>query len=196
MAATSTGDNEQGSFRIRSKPSVNINLAAITGPSRVYIVEHIVVHFSLILLAISGVALFNSVIDHWLNEETSGSAFSAVLSFEQLAIYMAMAIVGLPLFILFYTRTRKAERLHSELLEARARRRLVYLTLAVAAVVLIGYAIGFVYASILALISAESVGDAESWGHTVLKQLFALAYIGLIAYFVSRLTPGIEGRKK
>ena len=180
----------------RPMPMLNFDLSKITAASRVYIVEHFVVHLSLALLTISGIALFNSVIDNFMDSPAQTNVFARGMAVEQLVAYLAMAIVGLPVFALFYTRTRKAERAHPQILLSRARRRLIYATLALAALFMLGYSIAFVYSAALTLINSAANVDGESWLQTALKQLFGLGYIGLISYFLSRMTQGITEEAK
>lgn len=172
-----------------------IDLGFITGPSKVYIVEHFTVLIMLILTIISGIGLFNSLINHFLDDSTGKDAIYSVISFEELALYIAMAIVAVPLFVLFYTRTRKAERAHPALLQSRANRRLGYLFLMIAALFMIGYLVSFVYSSSIALINAEAVSDGEGWLQTSLKQIFAILFIGLVSVFVSKMLPSLDGGK-
>lgn len=172
--------------------SFDLDIDKIVGSSRVYIVEHLVVHLSLLLLAISGIALFNSVIDNRMGDDAGTNILAGTIGVEQLAVYMAMALIALPVFGLFYTRTRKSERAYPKLITSRARRRLIYVALSVAALVLLGYAIGFVYTTLLAVINADANVTGESWLQSSLKQWFALGYLGLITFFVSRLTSGVD----
>ena len=61
---------------------------------------------------------------------------------------------------------------------------------------MLGYSIAFVYSAALTLINSAANVDGESWLQTALKQLFGLGYIGLISYFVSRMTQGITEEAK
>ena len=176
----------------KEMPQLNFDLGKLTAASRVYIVEHFIVHLSLIFISISTIALFNSVIDHLMEDTMAVSPLLSALTFETLAVYIAMALVAMPLFALFYTRTRKAERAHADLMLSRARRRLIYITLSILALVMIGYAIGFLYTSVLAVVQVETMAGSEGWVQSTLKQWFALAFLGLVSYFVSRLTLGVS----
>lgn len=176
-------------------PTLNINLSGVLAASRVYIVEHFLVLITLGIALISGIGLFNSVIDHLMDSDGNASVYSSVISFEQLALYMAMAIVALPLFALLYVRTRKAERAHPELLTSRPRRWLDYLFVGVASLFVLGFIIAFVYTSALTVINAEASASSESWLQSSIKQWFAILYIGLVALFISRLTPGVGDKE-
>ncbi len=176
-------------------PTLNINLSGVLAASRVYIVEHFLVLITLGIALISGIGLFNSVIDHLMDSDGNASVYSSVISFEQLALYMAMAIVALPLFALLYVRTRKAERAHPELLTSRPRRWLDYLFVGVASLFVLGFIIAFVYTSALTVINAEASASSESWLQSSIKQWFAILYIGLVALFNSRLTPGVGDKE-
>ena len=173
-------------------PALNIDLSRIVSASRVYIIEHFIVMASLVVSLIGGIGMYNAVIDHLMDEPARSSLFTATAQFEQLALYMAMALVAIPLFSLFYVRTRKTERAHPDVLHSRGRRRMSYVFVAVAFVFALGYLIGFAYTSTLAVISADTGATGESWAQSSLKQLFAVGYISLTALFVSRLTPGID----
>lgn len=174
------------------QPQLSINFGAIVAASRVYIVEHFIVLVSLVVTLVGGIGLFNAIIDHFMDDQDAFSTFGAVLQFEDLALYIAMAIVALPLFGVFYVRTRKAEREYPKLLASRTRRRLEYVFMFIAFLFVLGYSIGFVYTSTLALVSAESLPGSEGWWQSSLKQWFAIIFISLVGYFVSRLTPGVD----
>ncbi len=177
-------------------PDLNINLGAVLAASRVYIIEHFVVLIMLVLVLVSGIGLFNTVIDHLIDSGGPVSPYSSIVQFEQLALYISMAVVAIPVFSVFYIRTRKAERNHPEIFKSRPRRRLGYLFMAIAALFMAGYTIAFVYTTALAVINAEAQTSGESWIHTSLKQIFAIAFIGLVVMFVARLTPGIDEEVK
>ena len=175
------------------RPIVNIDLSSITAPSRIYIVEHVLVHVSLLLIAISAIGLFNAVLEHFMDTQED-LFFGSTFALQELSMLIAMATVALPLFVVFYIRTRKAERAHPKLLQSRARRRLIYIALTIAALFMLGYAINAVNTVVVALV--DTGVDAKVWGQQMLEYLFALKFIGMIAFFISRWTEGIDGGKK
>ena len=182
----------QGIEASRSRQRPALNIGALLSSSRVYIIEHFMVMAALVVSIIAAVSLFNAVIDHFMSESSSGSSFGVAVQIEQLVLYISMALVALPLFSLFYIRSRKTERAHPSVLRSRARRRMSYVFVAVAFVFVLGYLIGFSYTTTLKLVSVDTGAASESWLHTSLKQFFAIFYIGLAGLFVSRLTPGID----
>jgi ABC-type Fe3+ transport system permease subunit len=152
----------------------------------------------LAIIIVSATGLFNGVIDHYMDKDQSESfdQISAVALytgtlFEDVALYIAAIIVAVPGFLLLYTRSRKAERLHAGLTESRARRRLDYVWLAIVGLFVIGTLVAFVYSSLMALLGEGSTTANESWLESTLKQAFSLVFMLTAATLVARQTPGL-----
>lgn len=175
-----------------SGSNVSIDLAWVTGPSRIYIVEFFTVLVSLGLILYSGIGLFGSLIDHLMGDDVDALSVP-ILTIDSVVLNMSIALFAVPAFVLFYTRTRKAERKHTKLLDSRARRRLGYVFLMITALFMIGFSVAFVYNSLLTVAESNVGSTGESWIHTSLKQVFSLSFLATISLLVAKLLPGLDG---
>jgi hypothetical protein len=168
--------------------------ARLTGPSRLYIVEHFMLLIALVLVIISGAGLFNQVIDYYFeNTETVAySSYGVSAAAESIILYLSLGVVALPLGVLLFQRTRRAERLYPRLRDSRPRRRLSYAFLMVAALFILGLSVVLVYNTIMTIAGVESYSATEPWLKVSVKLAFDIALIGIVAILVSRLGAAIE----
>ncbi len=175
----------------RPKIEINIDIASLLRASRVYIAEHFLMHIGLALVVISLIGLEVRLVDHFLDDSSGYGSYRLTSALMNLSLYVSMLLVGFPLFAVFYVRTRKAERANLELYRSRARRWLNYFAIAVYSLVAIGYTIAVVNATVSHLLGVEQSSYADGWLQATLKQLFAALCLGFMAFFVSRLIPGL-----
>ena len=172
------GDNKEMS---KNSSDIMANLRKfvnerILGASHVYFVEYLISHIALVLLVISGIMLFNNVVDDLLWE------FNASDLVESIAILL----VALPTFFVFYVRSRKAEREYAKLIMSRVRRRFVYLFASAASLTMLIYAIVFIYNSINTILNGDANVEGASWLTETIKQMFAIGFLSLHVYLITR----------
>lgn len=173
-------------------------LGRLLAPSRVYIVEHFVVLATITLIVVSAAGLFNGLIDYFIKADPDPRAgystydiVTSGIGNETIILNVSIALVALPAFLILYIRSRKAERLHSDLLENRARRRLGYVWLMVALLFIIGYTVALVNTTLRQILGFDDL-STKLWAAAVLKQLFSVTIIALAALLIARLTPGLS----
>lgn len=194
---------------VKESSSSSWNLGSLwsffAGPSRIYIVEHFLMLIALALVVISAIGLFNAGFDYFVGESSTEEVYPIAymdsvsypaplpnLNVSDVIGNVALALVALPMFSLLYVRTRKAERMHSELMNNRARRRIEYVWLAIAVVLVIVSSVTLVQGWLEAAMGTETGQAAtEAWWQTTLKLFFTIGFIKLAILLVARVTPSL-----
>lgn len=138
------------------------SLGSMTGPSKVYIVEFLMMHIAYIGIIISNITLINVLVEFIDRDATSDGIYYSFQSNSTL-IVVAIALVSVPLFFLTYIRTRKSERLNPALTTNRRRRNLLYLFLSGLALTIFIYVISFVYSILVWAFSEPDRFSDPTW---------------------------------
>jgi hypothetical protein len=152
-------------------------------PSKVYIVEFLVMHIALLGVLFSGIGLFNKILDQSADKAQNINIYS-VVGIEYTLLLVSFGLVSIVLFILLQARTSNSEQVSTALASSRRRRLLQYIFLTITSLVLIGYIVSFVYSLLLEMFSDGQVGGENLW-RVLVKQLFAVGLVGLISYYVA-----------
>lgn len=108
--------------------------------------EHILLFISLYVLATSIALILHFFIDHWLPGITEERKYSGgSWQFAMLRGYVAAVIVSYPLFAFFFWRVTKRTIETPSLRTLKSRKFLIYFTLVVAFLIMIGYVIAAIY---------------------------------------------------
>ena len=163
-------------------------LQRVVAGTSVYIVEFLVMHVALALLLISSIGLFYEIIEDVAVEADSFTSLYSN-SASDLATYISLAVVALPLFLVLYARIRASERAVPALLELRSRRRLAYLFTTVVGLIALGYFIALVNIGVNQVLDTASGYSALPRWAEALNYAFAVLALLVSAAFVIRNLP-------
>lgn len=169
-------------------------LSFLMGPSRVYIVEFFVMHVALGSVLVSVINLFNEIIRYSepAKDTTEFDSYFAVYLYEATIWLVASVLVMLPIFLVLYARTRKAERTTPAILQNKRRRIVIYISLALLFLSALGYFVSLVYTILHQLINGGALETEDSLWRSVIKAVFAIIVIKLAFFIVYRNTPRVD----
>ena len=153
-------------------------------PSKIYIVEYLVMHLALIGVLSAGIGLFNKLIDQTAATSPQFDVYSLV-GVEYTLLLIAYGFVSTVLFMWLSARLARAEQKTASLARSRRRRLVPYTFLTLAALLMIGYTVSIVYSLLFELFGSNLAGGESLW-RILAKQAFALLLVAAVSYYVAR----------
>lgn len=182
----------------KASGGMSMNMSFFKKPSKVYIVEFLIMHVGLLGIYIAGSNLFNKLIDETKEEvfANSFSLYEAAFGIEFTLGMVAYAIVSTVLFLWLYSRVSRSEVLSPDLAKSRRRRLLQYIFLTIVALAVFSNVISVVYTLLVKMFADGAINENIDLWRDLVKQAFGIGLGSVLLYFVaSNVDPNNKGGK-